>query len=247
VLRKDLPGLADILAALKAAFANTETIVLDRLTDGQARTCLLGLGQDDLDLPVTMAACDNGVLFDSARFEDLFGGGADVLVWAVRGHPEARRHPQMFGWIDAEPDGRIRGVSVKVPLADTGRDPIVIGAFTFRRASDFVAAAERMIARDARVNGEFYVDTCINDAIALGLDCRVMEVDHYLGWGTPDDLRTFEYWQSCFHKWPSHPYRLEKDRRVPSDALAQLAERYAPRRVPRPTSRAARGQEQTAR
>ena len=30
----------------------------------------------------------------------------------------------------------------------------------------------------------------------------------------PNDLKTFEYWQSCLHKWPSHPYRLEEDRNV---------------------------------
>ena len=28
---------------------------------------------------------------------------------------------------------------------------------------------------------------------------------------TPDDLKTFEYWQACFHKWEGHPYRFEKD------------------------------------
>ena len=51
-----------------------------------------------------------------------------------------------------------------------------------------------------------------------GLRCRLFEVDSYLSWGTPDDLRTFEYWQSCFHKWLSHPYRLERDSRIPAEA-----------------------------
>lgn len=235
VLRRDLPGLDAITASLKTAFAGAEIVVLERLTDGQARTCLMGLTAADLDAPVTIGACDNGVLFAPRAFTDLFDRDkAGVIVWAIRGHPDARRRPQMFGWIDAAPDGRIRNVSVKVPLADPATDPIVIGAFTFRRARDFVAAAERMIARDARVNGEFYVDTCINDAIALGLDCRLMEIDHYLGWGTPDDLKIFEYWQSCFHKWPSHPYRLERDRRVPASARAELGARYAPVTSPRP-------------
>ena len=85
-------------------------------------------------------------------------------------------------------------------------------------------------------NGELYVDTCINDAIALGLKCRLFEIDHYLGWGTPDDLRTFEYWQACFHKWASHPYRLEHDPRVPAEARAMLAERYQAVKPPRPST-----------
>ena len=53
-----------------------------------------------------------------------------------------------------------------------------------------VRAADEMIAADRRVNGEFYVDSCVNDAIALGLQCALVEVDHFLCWGTPDELRT---------------------------------------------------------
>ncbi len=112
-----------------------------------------------------------------------------------------------------ETGGVVRGVSVKTPLADPAHDPIVVGTFTFRRASDFAAAAQAMIARDGRINGEFYVDSCIEDAIALGLRVRVFEIEHYLCWGTPVDLRTFEYWQRCFDRWPSHPYRFELDSR----------------------------------
>jgi hypothetical protein len=82
------------------------------------------------------------------------------------------------------------------------------------------------VARNGRINGEFYIDACINDAVALGLRCHLFEVDSFLSWGTPNDLRTFEYWQSCFHKWPAHPYRLEKDPRVPPQALEGLRNRY---------------------
>lgn len=240
VLRHDLPGVQTIADTLRAAFGNVEIVMLDQITDGQARTCLLGLEGADLDRPLTIGPCDNGVLFNAARFDALMAedGGADVLVWGVRGHPEARRLPKMFGWIDADDDGRIRHISVKEPLENPSRDPIVIGAFTFRRAADFVAAAERMIARRAQINAEYYVDTCINDALAMGLDCRLFEVDHYLGWGTPNDLRTFEYWQSCLHKWPQHPYRLERDRRVDPATRATLEERYAATRPPRPAPKA---------
>jgi len=61
----------------------------------------------------------------------------------------------------------------------------------------------------------------------LGLRCHLFEVDSFISWGTPNDLKTFEYWQSCFHKWAHHPYRLELDGRVNRSALMELSERYA--------------------
>ena len=150
----------------------------------------------------------------------------DVIVWGVRGHPNAVRQPQMFGWIDVETNGRINRISVKTQLASPASDPIVIGTFTFKHAANFRKSVERLILREGRINGEFYIDSCINDAIEMGLNCYLFEVDSYLSWGTPNELRTFEYWQSCFHKWPGHPYRLEDDADIPLDGLAQIRTRY---------------------
>ena len=84
-----------------------------------------------------------------------------------------------------------------------------------------------MHKREAKVNGEYYLDTCINDAIALGLNCYLFEVDSYISWGTPNDLKTFEYWQSCFHKWPGHPYDLRKDRLIEKASIDPLNQRYS--------------------
>ena len=55
----------------------------------------------------------------------------------------------------------------------------------------------------------------IEDAIKMGFKCSLFEVDSYLCWGTPNDMRTFNYWQSCFHKWDRHSYSIFEDKRVP--------------------------------
>ena len=33
------------------------------------------------------------------------------------------------------------------------------------------------------MNGEYYLDSCVNDALLLGYNCRLFEVDHYVSWG----------------------------------------------------------------
>lgn len=227
VLRQDVPQLQEILLKLKTSFVGASSMVLEHATEGQAITCSLGLAGLDLDAPLTIGACDNAMLYDPEAFErHMAPGGPDVLVWVVRGHADGRLRPEMFGWVDADTDGRIVKVLVKEPPDDPATCPLIVGAFTFRRAADYQRCCERLIARDGRVNGEFYVDSLIDDAVAIGLNCRTFEIDHYLGWGTPNDLQTFEYWQSCFHKWPSHPYSIFQDRRIPSSATAELDKRY---------------------
>lgn len=231
VLRQDMPGHDTIVRQLRRTYPDAVIESLSHPTAGQACTALHGLEALERALgtvsgPVTIGACDHGLLYDQPHFaEAIDAPDTDVLVWVTRGHAHAVRHPHMYGWV-YEDGGLIRGISVKQPLAAPERDPIVTGTFTFRRSFDLIRAVERLLARDGTVNGEFYLDSCINDALALGLRCRLFEVAHYLSWGTPNDLRTFEYWQSCFHKWDAHPYQLALDNRIPPESISSLENSY---------------------
>jgi len=212
ILREDMQGINQLKEALQNNTSAAEFAVLDHMTDGQASTCVEGANGLAMNEPVTIAACDNGMIYNSNLFQSLMDSDdIDVIVWAARGYPGAKRFPEMYGWIDADETGVIQNVSVKESLSDPSTDPMVVGTFTFKRLGDFLKSVDHMKNRGALVNGEYYVDTAINDAIALGLRCIVFEIDHYICWGTPNDLRTFEYWQSCFNEWDNHPYNLELD------------------------------------
>ena len=212
VLREDMHAVNLLKEALQKNVTNAEFSILNHMTDGQASTCVEGANGLSMNEPVTIAACDNGMIYDSDLFISLMDSNdVDVIVWAARGYPGAIRNPEMYGWIDADETGVIQDVSVKKSLSDPKTDPIVVGAFTFKKMSNFLHSVEKMKDRGGKINGEYYVDTAINDAISLGLRCVLFEIDYYICWGTPNDLRTFEYWQSCFNGWKSHPYELEKD------------------------------------
>ncbi len=231
VLRADMPGYQEISEKINSIYPNALIETISTVTEGQACTALIGMealvaGVDATSGPITVGACDNGALYDAIGFQQLIDKpDVDVIVWGARGHANAVRHPEMYGWINAD-DGHIKNISVKKPLESPSSDPIVIGTFTFRRAEDFRTVVERLIAREGRINGEFYLDSCINDAIELGLRCEMFEVDSFISWGTPNDLRTFEYWQSCFHKWDGHPYRLDHDARVESQEILNIKKRF---------------------
>ena len=211
VMRADMPGLEDIKEAILSIYPHAIIIELPTVTQGQAMTCLAGLEALEREIPtfdgvITFGACDNGMLYNDSVFEQwLEEPDSDLLVWAARGHVNAVRHPEMFGWIDAT-DKKIKSVSVKAPLSDPKHDPIITGTVSFKSGAHFKSCLSRLIERDGRVNQEFYLDSTINDAIDLDLDCRIMEIDHYISWGTPNDLRSFNYWQNCFQKWAGHPF-----------------------------------------
>jgi NDP-sugar pyrophosphorylase family protein len=232
VLRSDMAGYSEIAATLKVMHPQGVVESVSSVTEGQACTALLGLEAlerqfNPLPEPVTFGACDYGSLYDAKAFEQLTRDPKiDVIVWGVRGHANAARCPALFGWVDATQDGKIRRISVKAALGSPATDPIVVGAFTFRRAADFRDSVNRLISRNVRVNNEYYLDAAINEAINLGLNCHLFEIDNFLCWGTPDDLKTFEYWQSCFHKWDGHPYSLNRDARIEHDSLGVLVDRF---------------------
>lgn len=231
VLRADMTGHSGVVDQLNAFYPKAIIKTIDRVTEGQACTALIGLDALEesvgvIDSPITIGACDSGALYDVESFIELAQDpSVDVIVWGVRGYSSAIRNPHMYGWIDVV-DDRVRSIAVKTPSGNIESDPIVLGTFTFKRAEHFRRSLDALLACNGQINGEYYIDSVINHAIALGLKCCLFEVDSFMCWGTPDDIRTFEYWQSCFHKWAPHPYRLEKDLRIPRESLDLLQQRY---------------------
>jgi bifunctional N-acetylglucosamine-1-phosphate-uridyltransferase/glucosamine-1-phosphate-acetyltransferase GlmU-like protein len=186
-----------------------EILPIDRLTEGQAVTCLLARDRLDPDQPLLIAPCDAALIYDQTHYAQLTTDPAiDCLVWTFRNHPHANRNPHQYGWVEASANGDIHRVTCKTPLADDVRnDPGIIGAFWFRQARFFLEAADGLIAQNRRVNNEFYVDSAIEVLLEQGRRAKLFEVEHYLCFGTPDDVRSFEYWAGYFDRAPHHPYR----------------------------------------
>jgi bifunctional N-acetylglucosamine-1-phosphate-uridyltransferase/glucosamine-1-phosphate-acetyltransferase GlmU-like protein len=211
-------------AELSKTGEKTEIVALDSVTEGQAVTCLFGLENQDFEQPLLITACDHAVIYDKEKYEQLLADSStDVIVWTFRQHPSSRQNPEMYGWVESNDQGDAIGVSVKKAISSNPfEDHAIVGTFTFKKGIDFIKTANELMSRDERVNGEFYVDSCIGVAISQGLKVKVMEVDHYICWGTPNDLKTFEYWQSFFHKCSWHPYRLEKDYMMNAECIDEL-------------------------
>ena len=227
ILRKDLEDIARVRDVLNATYDEPTIVILSGETGGQAETVRNALDEIPNEVAlggstITIGACDSGFIYNDEDFRDLIdSGSADVIVWVKTGYPNADRFPSMYGWVDVQ-DGVVKGVSVKKSLKDTRTDPIITGTFTFRNQRVLVSLLDRLLARGGVVNGEYYLDSCIEDALMLGLSVQTFEVEEFLCWGTPNDLKTFHYWQSCFHKWKGHEYSIDRDPRISANEKIRL-------------------------
>lgn len=211
ISRQDLQGNK----AVREAFANNgqdvHLVELEGLTEGQASTVSLGceeIERQSLEMPapITVGICDSGLWFNSGSLEQILCEDYDVIVWVARGYLNAARSPEQYGWV-VEESGLAVDVSVKNPLGNPESDPIVTGAFTFRTKDVLQELLSSQFLHQNKVNGEYYLDSCIEECNRLGFKCLIFEVEEYISWGTPNELKTYEYWQQCFTKWDHHPYR----------------------------------------
>jgi NDP-sugar pyrophosphorylase family protein len=203
VCRTEHLNASGLIECLDEGRSDVTIVPVNRLTEGQACTCLLGQDYIDPGAPLLIAPCDAAFVYDEERYHALTtSGDADCLVWTFRNHPHANRNPRQYGWAMTDAEGWIQRISCKVPLAEGNvrNDQGIIGAFWFREARFFFEAAEELIRRDERVNGEFYVDTSIEMLLQMGRRARVFDVDAYICFGVPDDVRTYEYWVAYFRK-----------------------------------------------
>ena len=192
---------------IKKFLPKTDISSINKLTKGQAITCLEGLKNENNEMAVTIGSCDAGIIFNYNKFSKLFNDTkTDIIVWSIKKHSEAVRKPNQFSWIKAKKN-KIDYISVKKPLKNPCLDPIVLGTFTFKKIKYLTSSIEKMMERKSLINNEYYIDTCINDALRLGHKCKIFFIDSYLPWGTPNDLKTFIYWQKYFDLWNKHPYK----------------------------------------
>lgn len=184
---------------IKKYYPNSQFMIVNELTEGQASTCLLAKDEINNNEELIIGACDNGMIWDEKKFLSE-RNDADCLVWTFRKNVTVVNKPEAYAWVDINEKKMAKIVSVKVPISD---DPIsdhaVVGTFWFKKGKYFIKAAEKMITKNRRINNEFYVDESINYLIESGKKVKVFEVDKYICWGTPNDLKSYEYWQQ-FHK-----------------------------------------------
>jgi CTP:phosphocholine cytidylyltransferase-like protein len=202
---------------LISTYSNCKVVTINGITEGQACTTEIGIkeGLANLDAPILISACDNGVYYNKAKYQELLNDHSiDIIVWTFRNNPTSRNNPHMYAWLETDESDNILNVSCKRfidGVHNLQTSHVIIGTMFFRKAGYFMDGLQQNYAENIRSNNEFYVDDVLNQNIKNGLKIKVFEVDNYICWGTPDDYETYLYWQRFFDKCTWHNYTKEKD------------------------------------
>ena len=202
-----------IYACLKSHQSPGDDVVwIDEVLEGQACTTekiVENCGEGS----ILVSACDNGVFYDADKFLELVNDESnDIIVWTYRNNYTSQLQPNAYSWVNCDADGNVSSVDVKV---FRGTNPVeefaITGTMFFRSKEVFDTSLKSLYKNNVRTNGEFYVDSMLNEAISLGYKVKNFEIDNYICWGTPNDLKTYQYWQTFFNKVHWHGYEYEKD------------------------------------
>lgn len=180
-------------------FPTSKFITVDKLTEGQACTCLLAEEALNPEEALLIAGCDNGMKYDLEKFSELTQSN-DFLVFTYRNNECVLENPNAYGWVKVDSEDNVIGVSVKQKLSDTPeKDHAIVATFWLKKAKIFTELAKEMIKENDRIKNEFYVDQIIKYLLLHGYKGKVFEIERYIGWGTPKDYEnyenTYQYWQ----------------------------------------------------
>lgn len=161
---------------------NSTIIELPYITEGSTCSALKASGLIDGNEPLLIASCDQLVDMEIDEFIDAswFSDGS-LLTF-----PSDRPH---CSYVQLDDDG----IAIKIAEKQVISSHANVGLYFFKRGFDFLWAANSMIKRDIRVNGEFYMAPVYNEMIEAGMKVTIHEIEenkvHLLG--TPIELEAY--------------------------------------------------------
>ncbi len=159
-----------------------EIIAVDNPTRGAAETVLLARKHINNDLPLVIANADQFIEWDSNEF--FYAMAADECDGGIVTFNST--HPK-WSYAKIGEDGFVSEVAEKRPISNIA----TVGIYYYKKGSDFVKAAEKMIMENKHVNGEFFVCPTYNELIKEQKKIRIFPVEKMWGLGTPEDLELF--------------------------------------------------------
>lgn len=169
---------------LKSCSKNPIIKSISYLTEGAAQTCLLMADHIDNGEPLIVTNCDQIMKWDSPAFAKFLR--SDEFDGAVVTYPKITEKNSYVALND-------NGDAVEFAEKKIISNHSLNGIHYWKRGSDFVRSAKSMIAKNLRINNEFYIAPTYNELIQEGKRIVIYEIpiEQHFATGTPDDLNYY--------------------------------------------------------
>ena len=188
-------------ATLKRNRPQAQIIYIPEHSKGPSYAALAGLEKIPTDAPVFLSYCDYAMVWDNAQFERFVrDSNCDACLVSYRGF-----HAHYLGatnYAFSRQDGeRVVEIREKGNFTSNRENEFAsCGAYYFGSAEILREAIEVQSKAGMQLGGEFYTSLTVEALLKSKPDAhvRVFEIPYFFQWGTPEDLRIFEYWEKTF-------------------------------------------------
>lgn len=174
----------DLEIFLNSLKPNCEVIIVDELTEGPACTALLAAKFIDNDDSLVIVNCDQMMHdFDINKLLEFCDKNqADGILGAFISSSKKNSYMKI------DPQGEVTEIKEKIVISNIATN----GLHFWKRGSDFVKSAKKMIEAGERYNNEFYIAPTYNYLIKDGK--KILPFFYNLHWpiGTPKDLNKYK-------------------------------------------------------
>ena len=184
----------------KGMVDNYNLVVMEPHKLGPVHTVLAAeqyIGSDD---PVIVAYCDNPVKWDYGEFKRYVSGGMDGCIISHTGFHPHTLSSTMFAYSKTDADNRVLEIKEKsCYTSNRFKEHASSGIYYFKHGYYIKKYFRQAIEKNVNYNGEFYVTLVYNLLIQDGLNVFSYLNDEVLAFGTPQEVRNYEAWQTIIN------------------------------------------------
>ncbi len=201
----ELTNMKEVLSKL---VKKSKIVSIDWIKYGPVWGILQALAKENFlkeEEQVIVCYCDFSLWWDYSDFKKKISElNCDGAIVAYRGfHPHSLGNT-LYGYCKCDANNYLIEIREKESFTDNPlQEFAAAGMYYFKKGKYVKNYFAVQWDRGIEKNGEFYVSLAYNLMIADGLKTFVYEVEHFLQWGTPEDLAEYNYWSGYFHNYSS--------------------------------------------
>jgi NDP-sugar pyrophosphorylase family protein len=169
---------------LKELVPNCTIVSIDYQTKGTAQTVLEASKYIDNDEELIISDTDHYILLDKNKFlSEIYDNKIDAYVFVF---PDKQKSPH-FSYVKTDEENYVIEAAEKIPISETA----ACGIHYYKRGSDFVQYAKKMIKKNIKFNDEFYVTPVYNEFVKDNKKISIFPIIKKWALGNPEEIKLF--------------------------------------------------------